>query len=165
MRFLLHLLATVAWALWFGATIATFVFALHLFHTHPDIAGEANSAMFVVFGTYELILAGVAIAAAGMLLVSYPSKPVVILIAWLVFTGAIGMFSALGLTPRMEILRTQNKQHTDEFKRLHGRSMIAMTAQSGMLLICGAALIVTIGNRDKAPATISEDAVTPAEKV
>jgi len=121
--------------------------------------------MFVVFGTYELILAGVAIAAAGMLLVSYPSKPVVILIAWLVFTGAIGMFSALGLTPRMEILRTQNKQHTDEFKRLHGRSMIAMTAQSGMLLICGAALIVTIGNRDKAPATISEDAVTPAEKV
>jgi hypothetical protein len=164
MRFLLHLIVTVAWALWFGATIATFVFALNLFHTHPTIAGEANSAMFVVFGKYELILAAITIAAAGMLLVNYPSKPVVILIAWLVFTGAIGMFGALGLTPRMEILRTQNKQHTDEFRHLHGKSMIAMTVQSGMLLLCGAAIIVTIGNRDSVAMTTGEDVLARAEK-
>jgi Domain of unknown function (DUF4149) len=157
MRFLLHLIVTVAWALWFGATIATFVFALNLFRTHPGIADEANSAMFVVFGKYELILAAIAIAAAGMLLVNYPSKPVVVLIGWLVFTGAIGMFTALGFTPRMEILRTQNKQHTDEFRRLHGKSMIAMTAQSGMLLLSGAVLIVTITRRESAPTATRDD--------
>ena len=148
MRYLLQLIVTVAWALWFGATIAVFVFALNLFHTHPSIAGEANSAMFVVFGKYELILALIAIFAAGMLLVNYPTKPVVVLIAWLVFSGAIGMFSALGFTPRMEILRTQNKQHTDEFKSLHAKSMIAMTTQSGMLLLSGAVLVYTIAKRE-----------------
>jgi hypothetical protein len=145
MRYALFLTVAVAWALWFGATIATFVFALNLFHTHPSIAGEANSAMFVVFGTYELVLAAIAIAATGLLLVTWPSKPLVVLVGILVFSGAVGMFGALGFTPRMEILRTQGKQHTDEFKRLHGKSMIAMTAQSGMLLACGAVLIVAIG--------------------
>jgi len=148
MRYLLCLIVTVAWALWFGATIATFVFALNLFHTHADIAGEANSAMFVVFGKYELVLAGIAIAAAGMLLVSYPTKAAVILVAWLVFTGAIATFGALGFTPRMEILRTQGKQHSDEFKRLHGQSMITMTTQSAMLLLSGAILLVAVDQKD-----------------
>jgi hypothetical protein len=157
MRYLLHLIVMVAWALWFGATIATFVFALNLFRTHPGVAGEANSAMFVVFGKYELILAAVAIAAAGMLLVSYPSTPVVVLIGWLVFTGAIGMFSALGFTPRMEILREQGKQHTEEFHRLHGKSMIAMTAQSAMLLLTGATIVVTIGKREEASAVTTSN--------
>ncbi len=43
MRFFLLLLILAAWALWFGGTIATFVFGLHLFRAHADIAGEANS--------------------------------------------------------------------------------------------------------------------------
>jgi hypothetical protein len=144
MRYLLCLIVTVAWALWFGATIATFVFALNLFHTHPDVAGEANSAMFVVFGRYELILAGIAIAAAGLLLVNFPTKPAVVLVAWLVFSGAIATFGALGFTPRMEILRTQGKQHSDEFKRLHAQSMITMTSQSVLLLITGATMVVAV---------------------
>jgi len=155
MRYLLCLTATVAWALWFGATIATFVFALNLFHTHHDIAGEANSAMFLVFGKYELILAGIAIAAAGMLLVNYPTKPAVILVAWLVFTGAIATFGALGFTPRMEILRTQGKQQSDEFKRLHAQSMITMTTQSAMLLLSGAILLVAVQKKDASSSSIA----------
>jgi hypothetical protein len=164
MRYLLCLIITVAWALWFGATIATFVFATSLFRTRPTIAGEAASAMFVVFGTYELVLAAIAIAAAGLLLVTYPSKPAVILVAWLVFSGALAMFSAMGFTPRMEILRQQGKQHTDEFRRLHGKSMIAMTAQSGMLLLTGATLVVTMattGLREKAE-NVTDDSLVPS---
>src|SRR5580658_5074732 len=61
MRYLLNLLITIAWALWLGGTIATFVFGLNLFHKYPDaqypgLAGQANSAMFLVFGWYELVL-------------------------------------------------------------------------------------------------------------
>jgi hypothetical protein len=137
MRNLLSLILTAAWALWFGATIATFVFAIHLFRVHPgDVASQANSAMFVVFGEYELMLAAVAILAAGMMLVSRPTKPLVVLLAALVFSGAVAMTAGMGLTPRMEILREQGKSHSDEFKRLHGRSMMAMTAQSVLLLLC-----------------------------
>jgi hypothetical protein len=137
MRYLLSLILTAAWALWFGATIATFVFAIHLFRVHPgEVASQANSAMFVVFGEYELVLAAVAILAAGMMLVSRPTKPLVVLLAALVFSGAVAMTAGMGLTPRMEILREQGKSHSDEFKRLHGRSMMAMTAQSVLLLLC-----------------------------
>ena len=41
----------------------------------------------------------------------------------------------------MEVLRSQGKQHSDEFKRLHGKSMITMTTQSVMLLVSGATLL------------------------
>jgi hypothetical protein len=137
MRYLLSLIVNAAWALWFGATIATFVFAIHLFRVHPgEVASQANSAMFVVFGEYELVLAAVAILATGMMLVSRPTKPLVVLLAALVFSGAVAMTAGMGLTPRMEILREQGKSHSDEFKRLHGRSMMAMTAQSVLLLLC-----------------------------
>src|SRR5437879_5180139 len=111
MRYLLGLVVTVAWVLWFGATIATFVFALNLFHTHPAVAGEANSAMFVVFATYEMILAAIAIVAAGMLMITWPSKPAVLLVAALVFSGALAMAGGMGFTPRMEILRQQGQSH------------------------------------------------------
>ncbi len=141
MRYFLLFLVNTTWALWFGGTIATFVFGLNLFHTHPDIAGAANSSMFVVFSRYELILAGIAVLATGMLLVTYPAKTPLAILAALIVAGGMAITVSLGLIPHMEALREQGKQHTDEFKKYHGKSMMAMTMQSAMLLLGGAAIV------------------------
>src|ERR1700734_1366152 len=106
MRYLLNLLVTVAWGLWLGGTIATFVFGLNLFHKYPDaqfpgFAGQANSAMFVVFGWYELGLAVVAVAATGGLIIAYPSKPTLLLLIALIAATGMSITAGLGLTPRM----------------------------------------------------------------
>ena len=149
MRYLLNLLVTVAWGLWLGGTIATFVFGLNLFHKYPDaqypgFAGQANSAMFLVFGWYELGLLAIAVAGTGALLIVYPSKPTVLLLITMIFAGGMSITSGLGLAPRLEILRVEGKTKTDDFKRWHGKAMIAMMGQSIMLLGAGALLLWTI---------------------
>ena len=149
MRYLLNLLVTVAWGLWLGGTIATFVFGLNLFHKYPDaqypgFAGQANSAMFHVFAWYELALAAVAIAGTGGLIIAYPSKPTVLLLIALIAAGGMSITAGLGLTPRIEILRVEGKTKTEEFRKLHAKTMIAMTGQSAVLLGAGALLLVTI---------------------
>ncbi len=143
MRYLLLLIANVAWALWFGATISIFVFVPYLFRTHHDIAGEANNAIFMVFSKYELMLAAIAALAAGLLLVTYPSKAALGLLAALIVAGGMAITVSLGLIPRMEALRQQGLQNSDEWKKDHGKSMIAMTMQSGVLLLAGAAILAT----------------------
>jgi len=144
MRFSLCLLLTLAWALWFGGTAATFVFGVNLFHSHPDIAGPAANAMFLIFGQYELVLAAIALLAAGLLLINYPSMQVILLLAMLIISAGVSVTFALGLTPVMESLRAQGKTHSPEFMRLHGQSMIVMTLQAAALLLTGAALLPAI---------------------
>jgi hypothetical protein len=144
MRYYLLLIVLLAWALWFGGTIATFVFGLNLFHTfqtRPELAGQAASAMFLVFGKYELVLAGIAILATAILLVNYPSVRIILLLAGLIVSTGMAMTFSLGLSPRLEILRTQGKSHTPEFVQLHGKSMILMTMQSAALLLTAALLL------------------------
>jgi hypothetical protein len=146
MRYLLGLIALLAWALWFGGTIATFVFGLNLFHTFradPSIAGQAASSMFIVFGKYELILAAIALGCTSFLLVCYPSPRILPLMAILILGSAIAMTFALGLAPRMEILRLEGKSHSPEFIKLHGKSMILMTIQSAVLLLTAPLLLRT----------------------
>jgi hypothetical protein len=149
MRYLLNFVVIVAWALWLGGTIATFVFGLNLFHKYPDVqypgvAGQANSAMFLVFGWYELVLFVISLAGTGALLLVYPSKPTVLLLLVLVLAGGTSMMSGFGAAPQIEVLRVEGKTKTPEFKKQHRNAMIFMTAQSIMLLGAGALLLWTI---------------------
>jgi len=154
MRYTLGLLVLLAWGLWFGGTIAVFVFGLNLFHTFPqskEIAGQAASAMFVVFGRYELVLAGIALAASALLVVNYPSARTIFLLAILILAGGMAVMFGLGMAPHMEILREQGKAHTEEFIKMHGKSMILMTAQSVMLLATGALLMNALRAKSRVP--------------
>ncbi len=136
---------TVAWALWLGGTISTFVFAWIFFHNPENAFPQAASAMFIAFGKYELYLAGVSILACGLLLISFPSRPMPLLLLTLIFAGGMAITTTLGFTPLMESLRAQGKTNTEAFARLHKKSAIAMTGQAGMLLLSGAILILTLG--------------------
>ncbi len=178
MRYLLVFITNLAWALWFGGTIATFVFGWSFFHppatfastppgkidstTAPasmptlaiaetdasvradaqhEAAGNYASLMFFVFARYELVLAAVALVSTGLLLVTYPTKSALAILATLIVAGGMAVTVSLGLIPQMESLRAQGKGHTAEFMKYHGKSMIATTLQSGVLLIAGAAIL------------------------
>ena len=137
MRYLYNVLLLISWGLWLGATLATFVFGLHLFHTHADVAPVANSAMFEIFAIYELPLMGVALLATGLIVVSYRSKPAIGLLLLLILAGGLSVTSGLGFTPAMEALRLQGKGHSPAFMRLHMKSVITMSAQAVLLMAAG----------------------------
>jgi hypothetical protein len=155
MRSFLNLITLLAWSLWFGATIATFVFGLNFFHAfqnNPTLAGQAASSMFHVFGTYELILAAITLAATSLLLVSYPSPRLLPVLAVLILASGLAMTFALGLSPRIETLRLQGQTHSEEFRKLHGKSMILMTLQSTIQLIT-APLLLRAQKQNEKPET------------
>ena len=108
--------------------------------------------MFVIFGKYELILAAIALAACGMWLVSYPAPGVVALLALFIVAAGIATVVGLGLTTEMESLRVQGKIKTEEFKSLHGKSMMAMTGQCVVLFAAGAMLVRAARQPNKPPA-------------
>ena len=142
MRSALIFASVLCWALWFGGTIAVFVFGLHFFHTLPaDTFHDAARSMFQVFANYQLILAGIALVLSGALLVAYPSKWVVLLVATTVLAGGMSVAFGLGLMPAMEALRNEGKVQSVEWKKLHGKSMIALALQAGVLVLSGGILL------------------------
>ena len=142
MRYALVLVATVCWALWFGATIATFVFGLHYFHHLPrETAADAANAMFAAFATYQMAVAGVALLAAGLLLVTWPSRGTIGLLACLLTALAMAVTFGLGLLPIMQGMRHQGLAGTPEYMRMHGRSMAVQSIQALALLATGAVLV------------------------
>ena len=146
MRSALIFLSTLSWALWFGGTISVFVFGLHFFHTlPPDTFHDAARAMFQVFGTYQLILAGIALLISAVLLVAYPSKWFVLLIATTILAGGMAVTFGLGFLPAMEVLRNEGKVQTTEWKKLHGKSMVALALQAGVLVLSGGILLKSQG--------------------
>ena len=97
--------------------------------------------MFHVFAKYELGLTATTILACGLLLVTYPSKWLVLLLGVLVLAGGMVILVALGFMPAMDSLLAEGKHA--EYLKLHIKSMIAMTIQSGLLVLGGAILMLT----------------------
>jgi hypothetical protein len=144
-KHLLLYITLLAWALWFGATIAVFVFVKHYFAVFPhDQAGICANAMFNSFAKYELALAGISLMSTGLLMVSYPTVRWVLVLGCLILTSGMAVTVALGLIPMMDALLDQGKQHSPEFIKLHVKSMIAMSMQTGMLLLVGIMLITAL---------------------
>jgi hypothetical protein len=135
-------LTLLAWALWLGAMITAFVLGTVFFAAFSrDLAGPAANAMFHTYSKVGLVLAGICLLSTGMLLVTYPNARWVLVLGCLVLTTGMAITVALGLMPMMDALIDEGKQHSPEFIKLHVKSMIAMTMQTGMLLVTGAALL------------------------
>ena len=154
MRYTLVLLTTVVWGLWFGGTIAVFVFGLYDFRpgvmSSHAVAAEAANAMFAVFAKYQLVLAGVSVLAAGLAFVTYPSRWTGGLLGCLFAAFGIAIIWGLALLPMMQGYSSQGLAGSPEFKRLHGQSMMALTIQAVVLLATAALLVATAGPRGKA---------------
>jgi hypothetical protein len=163
MRHLISTLVTLTWALWFGALIALFVFVQTLFSNDRDIAVEAAPQLFMAFQKYHLILASIALMCAVAWRISAPSKPALAIFILLGLAACCGVAVSLWIIGPMNALRESGLGGSDEFKRLHGRSMLLFFGQAFFLLISGCLLPVAIrgGASDRAPET-SPAANSPA---
>jgi hypothetical protein len=118
----------LAWALWFGATIATFVIGWSLFKwLSHDAAAAAANVMFEVFAKYELVLAAITFAGAGMLFITYPTKRMVAMLFVLFLSGGMMVTATLGVMPQM---KQEADKKSDHWKQLHGRFMIVQSMQA-----------------------------------
>jgi hypothetical protein len=135
----------LAWALWFGGLIALFVFVQTLFTNNREIAVQAAPQLFVVFQKYHLILAAIALAATVVWRMVAPSRLVLVNFVLLAIAACCGVAVVLWIIGPMEVLRQQGLSGSDEFKKLHGRSMMLFMGQAMMLLINGIILPFAMG--------------------
>ena len=148
MRQLISLLATLAWALWFGALIALFDFVLTLFHNNRDIAIQAAPQLFVAYQKYHLILAAVALFATVLWRIVAPSRLVLVNFILLAIAACCGAAVSIWIVGPMEALRLQGLSGSEQFKRLHGESMMLFMAQAILLLVQGIILPFAIAAGD-----------------
>ncbi len=138
MKSLLVFITFVDWALWFGGSIAIFVFGSYFQKNLPPETFHASArALFHIFSKYELSLAAIALISSGMWMVFYPSKASVIIVGCLVLAGGMTVTFALGLMPAMDVLLDEGRRDSIQFKTLHGKSMVALLIQSLVLLATG----------------------------
>src|SRR5439155_23139364 len=114
--------------------------------------------LFVAFERYHLILAGIALLATVLWRIVAPSRLVLVNFTLLAIAACCGVAVAVWIIGPMEALRLQGLSGSDEFKRLHGRSMMLFAAQAAMLLIHGIILPFAIraGDTKKAARTAVE---------
>jgi hypothetical protein len=155
----LLILSALAWSLWFGGTIATFVIGLSLFKwlSHDDAAAAAN-VMFEVFTKYELVLAAITITGAGMLLVGYPSKRMIAMLFVLFLSGGMMVIATLGVMPQMKQEADKKSEH---WKQLHGRFMIVQSMQALTLASVVIPLIAAADPTFRRREKLLDDAVEP----
>jgi len=137
MRHLLSIIATLAWALWFGAVMALFVFVLALFHNNREIAVQAAPQLFDAFEKYHLWLAAIALAATVLWQIVAPSKLVVTNFVLLAIAAGCGVVLGVWFIGPMNALREQGLSGSAEFKKLHVQSMWFFMGEATTLLIHG----------------------------
>jgi len=140
MRRVLPTLITLLWALWFGGVIMLFIAVTSVFatfHDRHDLAGQAAAHIFRVFNAYQLLLAAGALVATFVWYLVGPPR----LKMGLFTLFGLATFAACVITmyiaPQIELLQRQGDTHSQQFARLHGRSMIAYLIEAVVLLIAG----------------------------
>jgi hypothetical protein len=130
-------IALIAWALWFGAVIALFVFVLALFRNDREIAVQAAPQLFTAFQKYHLELAAIALLSTAICWILNRSKLVLVNFILLAIAACCGIVLVTWFIGPMNALREQGLSDGEEFKRLHGQSMIFFMGQAIVLLIYG----------------------------
>jgi hypothetical protein len=144
---MVSLLALFSWALWFGGIIALFVSVQSLFVLRRPIAGDAASALFLVFGKYQLAVGGLTLIFTVLYYGLRPSRKLVAAFSLFALASVLALYLAVLLIPHMEVLRQQYLAHSPEFSRLHGLSMGLFSAETFLALLGGAFLCLSISGR------------------
>jgi hypothetical protein len=126
----------LTWGLWFGGLISLFIFVTALFRWNHDMAVQTAPHLFAAFEPYQIGLAVVALVSAIAWRRS-ARRGLIVMIALFVLTAAGSIVSPVLLTSRMHALLVAGNTKSDEFKQLHGESMIVYTFDTGCLLIVG----------------------------
>jgi hypothetical protein len=146
---LLRLLSLLTWSLWFGGMIALFLSVEALFTLRRPIAGDAASAIFLVFGRYQLVLGGLTLIFTVLYYGVHPSRKLIASFILFALGSILAVYLAALLIPHMEVLRQQYLTHSPDFARLHGLSMGLFTAETVLVLLGGIFLCLSIGSSTK----------------
>jgi hypothetical protein len=146
-------LVCIAWALWFGGLGALFLFVTRLFIVDRPTALKAAPILFLVFERYQLPLAAAALVGTVCWRILGASARVTVLFVLLAAATVPAALSPILITSRMEQLRLQGQSSSEQFKKLHGISMIVYSGQTLILLAAGLTLPWTLREENKRDAT------------
>ena len=133
------------WGLWFGGTIALFIFVVSLFRHDRPLAIQGAPILFITFERYQLILGATLLALSGAWIIAEKSRPKMLFLVALMAASTAAVVSSTVITPKIMELRRTNRVETQEFKTAHGRSMMVYSSEEVMLLIAGIVLAAEIG--------------------
>ena len=146
MRTLLSILVTLAWALWLGGLVTLFLTVITLFRFDRTIAIQTAPQVFLMWERYQLALAACALVTTFALRLLTRSTLSSVLFVLFALSALGASLSPILLTKKMEALRAQGLSSSTEFKQLHQRSNIVYTSQTGLLLLAGILLPVTLAS-------------------
>jgi len=144
MRTTLSILVTLAWALWLGGLVTLFITVITLFRFDRTIAIQTAPQIFLMWERYQLALAAAALIATFALRLLTKSAMTSVLFILFALCSLCASLSPILLTKKMEALRAQGQTDSTEFKQLHQRSNIVYTSETGILLLAGILLPVTL---------------------
>jgi hypothetical protein len=153
MRYVLSVLLTLAWALWFGGQATLVILIMTLFIKDRPIAVRAGPYLFHVFERYQLVLAGIAILCAIVLWIMTRRRVFSLMLGCFVLAGIGGLISTTMVTHRMEQLWRENQADSPEFASLHQKSRALYNTEFTLLLAAGCMLPGAL--RVTSPRTVS----------
>src|SRR2546421_11806382 len=110
----------IIWALWFGGNMALFMFVTALFHQNRALAIDAAPIIFLTFERYHLILAAAALLSCGTWIGFARTKLKSAVFVTLIIASLSATASAGLVTPKIMMLRREQRTGTAEFRRMHG---------------------------------------------
>jgi hypothetical protein len=130
-------LVCIAWGLWFGGLGALFLFATRLFSQDRETALKAAPILFLTFERYQLLLAAAALLGAVCWRIAGGTLRVTLLFSLLAIAAVQTAVNPIFVTSRMEKLRLEGQSSSEQFKKLHGISMIVYSGETLILLLAG----------------------------
>jgi hypothetical protein len=133
MRMFLPVIVTLALALWLGGLASLFLFVQQLFAKDRGVAVASAPILFRAFEIYQLIVFAIAIVAcvAWLWIGRSGWKAGVALL--LLAAGALAIVQIALVSSRMRVMMDRNETGLQEFKDLHGYSMIIYSSEIGLL--------------------------------
>ena len=158
MKYLFSCLATMAWALWLGGLVTLFISVTALFAHSHDLAVEAAPVLFLRFEKYQLALAAGSIAAMLLWQVQGSSRSKTAILLLMTLAAGCAAYSTASVTPAIERLRAMHQTQTDEFRSLHGRSMVIYLSETILLAMAGVAIPAAVGGGESIAPARTENA-------
>ena len=165
MRYGLSLIVALAWGLWLGGLITLFISVSHLFSINRPIAAQAAPEIFAVFERYQILLAFIALLFTAIWRLTTPRKLLTALFFLFALASVGTIISSGAISPKMHALRMAGRSSGPEFRKLHGFSMMAYTAEAALLFAAGVVLTGAMRQKDPETAVASAPQAEPVGQV
>ena len=144
MRYITSTLLLLTWGLWFGGLIALFFTVMLLFSVDKTLAVQVGPRVFPAFEKLQLVLAGLLLASCFGMRVLTKSGFWTVVLAVVIVAAIPAIVSPLFVTPRLVAIWGDHESYKEEFKKLHGYSMMLYSTSTVTLLLAGLGLPIAL---------------------